>query len=87
MCRQYFRAEEHGISKEVVEEVVSALKKKIMGNTKRLIDVLQEIEYEFKLVEGDGPNFLYYLVTQQQININLTERISLNNLEITFLKR
>lgn len=82
--RQYFWAEENRVNEEGIEELVDALKLKLQENDKRLSEILQELEKEHGLEEGDGPNFLYYLITHQKIEVNLSERFSLNNLKVKF---
>lgn len=82
--RQYFWKEENGLTDERVEELVATLKDKLEEQGKRLSDILQEIEQQYELEEGEGPNFIYYLITQQKIEVNLSERLSLNNLKIKF---
>ena len=82
--RQYFWKEENGLTDEFVEELVATLKDKLKEQDKRLSDILQEIEKQYELEEGEGPNFIYYLITHQKIEVNLSETLSLNKLQIKF---
>lgn len=82
--RQYFWQEENGLTDERVEELVATLKNKLQEQGKRLSHILQEIEQQYELEEGEGPNFIYYLIARQKIEVNLSERLSLNKLQIKF---